>query len=366
MKRKTREQLQRELRLGTKRHLRNIERRDTKYDLDKSTPPNHDYLFKKHIVIKAPRDFSIYGKAEASSLNDSLNFISTLGETYGRKSCVIDFSETNFISAAALLAAYAAIDNSYDSGTAKAYILWSNTTNNVNATIRRTHFHRLIQRRKINPDFSTNGPLPIICGSGADLRDDIVDYIQRSVYEDNMSPETEHVYGDAVSETINNVDRHAYPDLETDQKKWWLICDLFGDQLYLAIYDIGVGIPKTVVDRPWFLASMKKYYPAQHAEMQKALPDEAKGLRAFVVNKFKDSQLIYLSMQGEVTGTKVSKHGQGSKSIKKLVSDTIEGTLWVFSNKGVYKFEEEDTTPSLYRLPLQLPGTLIQWNITVR
>lgn len=76
-----------------------------------------------------------------------------------------------------------------------------------------------------------------------------------------------------------------------------------------------------------------------------------------------DSELIGMSMMGDVSGTKKDKRGQGSKSILKLVEETSGGLLWVFSNNGVYKFDQAVKKPKMYALPMQFPGTLVQWNI---
>lgn len=196
--------------------------------------------------------------------------------------------------------------------------------------------------------------------------DDILDFIQNCVYKNKMLPEVEYKYGDAVSETINNVGLHAYPGRVSGQKKWWLLCNVIGDQLYLAIYDRGVGIPKTVLEKPWLLASMEKEFPDKYEEIKKEFPDfENMGLNLFVTKKLTDPQLIYLSMLGDVSGTKKDKHGQGSKSIKALVDETDDGKLWIFSNKGLYKFSLEEDGAEMYRLPNKMLGTLVQWNIKI-
>ena len=63
-------------------------------------------------------------------------------------------------------------------------------------------------------------------------------------------------------------------------------------------------------------------------------------------------------MLGDVSGTKKSKHGQGSKSFKALVNETDGGKLWVYSSKGLYRFEDESKTPEVYKLPKHIGGTL--------
>jgi len=208
--------------------------------------------------------------------------------------------------------------------------------------------------------------MPIISSVGSEMMEEIIDYIQNKIYNDQMSPDTEHVYGDAVSETINNVRLHAYPNSKLQDKKWWLMCSVLGKKLYLAIYDTGVGIPKTVIDRPWFVSAVQITHPQEYASILEQHPGFEKEkplLLRLIPTKISDEQLIMISMQGDVSGTKQDKHGQGSKSIMALVGDTADGVLWVFSNGGLYKFNQADKKPEMYKLPKEFPGTLVQWNI---
>ncbi|MCY1305540.1 hypothetical protein D9M70_553500 [compost metagenome] len=174
------------------------------------------------------------------------------------------------------------------------------------------------------------------------------------------------MYGDAVSETINNVGLHAYPGRPSEEKRWWVMCNTFGRKLYLAIYDCGVGIPKTVVEQPWFFPLLKFADPDKYKQFTEEFPElESSGYQIFVPKHIPDERLIYYSMQNDVSGTKQEKHGQGSKSIKALVNDTEDGLLWVFSNHGLYTFSAEDQKPGEARLKKKFPGTLVQWNIEI-
>jgi hypothetical protein len=322
--------------------------------------------------IMAPVILSIYNTEgdKNSIFSKTVEFIELLESNIGKKECVVDFSNTRSASAPALLSIYAAIENANQNGDCKSRIAWSQESPAVNKLLKRLNFNLLIQNKLITYDFTKMNDLPIISSVGSQHMDEIIDFIQSKFYQNEMSPEVEYAYGDAVSETINNVRLHAYPDLEQDQKKWWLICDVYGDELYLAIYDLGIGIPKTVLEKQWFLASLESVYPSEYKELLESSPGFKSGwVKAYVPQRIKDSQLIYLSMQGDVTGTKKSKHGQGSKSIKALVNDTDDGKLWVFSNNGLCTFDEEnegeedDFGYAIFKLPKKLPGTLVQWNI---
>ncbi|HEN8706751.1 TPA: hypothetical protein U8209_003234 [Pseudomonas putida] len=348
-------------RAGVARWLNELSRKGLSYSVRKESRVSKGAGWE---VIVAPKIISIYSFGERTKhYEETLRFLDDIKRRFLRKDCFIDFSKTTSITAAALVVVYAALDDVRIKRSGKAEVIWSKTNKRVNAILRANNIHKLIKGVKFSYALDSVKAMPVVSSVGNEMMEDIIDFIQKRVYVD-MSPATEHIYGDAVSETINNVRLHAYPDAASNDKKWWLMCSVVGKQLYLAIYDTGVGIPKTVVDRPWFWRAVEITHPDKYSDLVAAYPEREKSLLlALVPTKISDEDLIYLSMQGDVSGTKVDKHGQGSKSIMALVNDTEDGVLWVFSNKGLYKFNQSDKKPELYRLPKSFPGTLVQWNI---
>lgn len=352
-------------RAGIARWRNALKRRDIKYDVNKFYK---DEKFKGRRRIVAPKYLSVYDfeDKKSSPYVETLRFLAKIEREFKKEHCYVDFRGTAHLSAAAMVVLYAAIDlASKEAGRdSDADILWSNSSERVNAVLKANNFHKLIRGHHISYSLDSVRSMPVISSVGSDQMEEVIDFIQRRIYKEQMSPDTEHVYGDAVSETINNVRLHAYPDYEREDKKWWLVCTTIGKMLYLAIYDKGIGIPKTVVDRPWFWSSVKHTHPEEYALLEQQFPAIKEGVfGVFTANNISDERLIFLSMQGDVTGTKTDKHGQGSKSIMALVNDTPGGQLWVFSNGGLYQFRQADTKPGLYSLPKKFPGTLVQWNI---
>ncbi|WP_216074030.1 hypothetical protein, partial [Acinetobacter baumannii] len=51
---------------------------------------------------------------------------------------------------------------------------------------------------------------------------------------------------------------HAYDDdfypkpLPDDEKNWWIAVEKIENQLFIAVYDSGVGIPATLSKKPWY------------------------------------------------------------------------------------------------------------------
>lgn len=317
-------------------------------------------------LITAPEVISIYDfEGEDSAYQKTLEFLDLIKDRYRLENCILDFSETKKITAAALVVVYAELESACSGRNGKASIRWSSAPK-VNSILRTSNLPRLISGYDIKYSLSNAKSMPIVSSIGKSQMDEIIDFIQSDIYKDKMSPDTEYVYGDAVSETINNVGLHAYPGIEPDEKRWWLTCETFGKKLYLAIYDRGVGIPKTIVRHHWFLPSLKVTHPDEYKKLIADNPElETTGLSSLFNTRLPDENLILLSMQGDVTGTKQDKHGQGSKSIMALVSETDDGMLWVFSNHGLLTFSKEDNHPKLAKLDKKFPGTLVQWNIEI-
>ncbi|ELA9846067.1 hypothetical protein QRL16_003841 [Vibrio parahaemolyticus] len=333
----------------------------------------------------APEKLCIYvrnAKKVYSNYKETVNFINSLKTIRGKSKVIIDFSRTYQLTAPVVLMLYAAIDVIPKEDRPKIQLIFSKENQRVNNTLKVSGFHALCRGSKIKPDFSGDKALSVVCGTGGKYRDEIVDFIQHRAYKNRMDPDTEWIYGDAVQETINNVRLHAYPDKDDKDKKWWLLCEIIDSQLFLTIYDQGIGIPKTVTDRDWFLQSLEYEYPETYQEILDEITkvgiDEGvlSSLKSkiLLVKKWTDPQLVYLSMIGDVSGTKKTKHGQGSKSIKALVKSTVQGKLWVYSNGGVYllendadsgSLEQEDSKGTAFQLPRPLNGTLVQWNISV-
>ncbi|MEX6663216.1 hypothetical protein [Pseudomonas sp. W2-17] len=314
--------------------------------------------------IIAPPIISIYdfNATKSDAFVQTMAFLDNIKKRFKLANCYIDFSGTVSVTAAAIVVVYAAIEQAGVGRLGKADIIWSKSFR-INVLLRQSNVPKLIRGYKVSYDLTSVNHMPVVSSVGNTMMDEIVDFIQNRIYE-NMSDETEHAYGDAVSETINNVGFHAYPERDVSQRKWWLMCHTQGKKLYLAIYDTGVGIPRTVIERRWFMDSFKFSYPQAFRDLIAENPGKEKTLLTSIIpSRIKDSELIGMSMRGDVSRTREEKHGQGSKSILALVEETAEGLLWVFSNGGVYRFDQAVKKPEMYDLPMSFPGTLVQWNI---
>ncbi len=359
MIKKDRVKIDAESNLSSIRHRKQLKRKGRKYNPNK--PLKKDHLFGKK-VITAPNALTLYDGD--TPYENTIKFIESIKNHFGKEECIIDFTKTTQFKAAAMLIVYAAFDNARKNGDYKSRILWS-AKPAIKRAIKESNLPKVITRQSIKYDFKNMKKLPIITGIGKQNMDDVVDHIQEKFYQDEMSATIEFRYGDAVSETINNVRLHAHPYKDDSEKRWWITSSVLNGQLFLAIYDRGVGIPKTVTTKAWLLSSIKAEFPAAYKELTQLDPKD--GILKHIPSKLTDARLIYLSMQEDISGTKIKKHGQGSKSIRALVNETEDGVLWVFSNNGLYTIDNsKDKTPQMRSLPVKFPGTLIQWNIKIQ
>ncbi len=231
--------------------------------------------------------------------------------------------------------------------------------------------------------------IPVISGSNSEfetLADDLVDAISDKYYDGNIPPFIEAKISQAIIETLENVGRHAYPcENDDNNKRWWLICSIgpvhseSEDYMFLAIYDHGRGIPHSFEDSKVFQNRVKKHYPDEYRTLilgddpntgkTNAVQGLVRSLASKVISLRKtigDSGMIYASMMHDITRIDDENHGQGSVSIKDVITNDPESKLLIHSSKGCYQFdrghEHEDTT---FEHNNELPGTLLQWSINL-
>lgn len=324
-------------------------------------------------IFRCPRILTIYNNKYR---NESLAFINSLDLILKNNitETTISFFSCVDIKAAAMVLLYSKLETILKSNSnIRIHFLFSPFYKKVQLLLERAGFDYLLKHgnSKNNFDREQDG-MPIISSVGGMFRDEIIDFIQYKIYKNKLTPEQEHVLSDAIYEAINNVTLHAYPENDSLHRPWWLMCDLFENELYLVLYDQGSGIPKT-------FCKGNKLFDSIDWES-----DEAKQVLREVIHKFglsqdisipsveaistSESTAIHLAMTDDITrmtDKDEEKHGQGSKSIKKLVSSHENGTLWVFSCGGAMKYLNDDTLPELVDLPIPINGTLIQWNIKV-
>ncbi|TOB99858.1 hypothetical protein CGJ94_25350, partial [Vibrio parahaemolyticus] len=132
-------------------------------------------------------------------------------------------------------------------------------------------------------------------------------------------------------------------------------------------------------DSPVFQNRVKRHYPQQYKTLiqgddvarskKHALTGIARTFGSYVLpfrNMIGDSGLIYASMMQDLTRLDDEDHGQGSKSIKDVITNDADSLLLVFSNKGCYQYNKGHSEEhSRIEHSHELPGTMLQWSINL-
>ncbi|MGF1719484.1 hypothetical protein L4D20_05470 [Vibrio kyushuensis] len=295
----------------------------------------------------------------------------------------LSFERTKEVRLPMLLTIYA-IQDKYNG---KISTIWSKESKFVNWSIIDSGSFAPAKLRTATLFDNEHSFIPVISGSNEqflDLSDDLVDAIRDKYYKGCMPANIESRISQAIIETLENVGRHAYPDEPLDEnQKWWLICSLSApgkdDErlMYLAIYDSGRGIPLSFPDSKVFQNRVKINYPEEFDQLVhgEQVDQSKSGTITKLVRNMKtlitplrdtigDSGLIHASMMHDMTRLDDDNHGQGSVSIKDVVTDDPHSNLIILSNKGCYQYNKGSEKEHMrFELQNELSGTLVQWSI---
>ena len=326
-------------------------------------------------IIEAPVEINLVeGSVDICTLFFD-NLSNLLKENH--KCIYISFKKTSCLKAMPLLVIYSIIDEIREDQEVKTKIniIWSKRSKGVNAALEDSGSFELPSYRESKMNISSK--LPVIMGNNVranSLSNTFVDFILDNYFPD-ADAEKEQQISSAIQETVDNVGRHAYPDTEShEQKRWWFNCRRFGDNLYIVIYDTGIGIPSSLSEQnAVFLSRINALYPDEYkGAISDSIPENTTLDKIKILTRVKllkkrlnDGQLIRAAMHTDVTSTDLEKHGQGSKSIKGLITDNENSYLLMLSNYGFYSYSKnnknkEQTVENNERM---VPGTLIQWSI---
>lgn len=318
---------------------------------------------KKKIVL-CPKFLNIY---DSDDYEKCLKFINEIENTSENEELIISFAYCRELKAAAQVVLFAKIEMLLKNKNIKIKVRLSNKSKIVNAILKESGLLDLCEKNQISNQFNNNYLLMISSQDKHEI-DHITDFVIERAYGKNPTPEQEQLIGAAISEAHYNVILHAYKNIPVD-KRWWLRCSVINGELYLIIYDNGIGFAKSLDEKNANFTKNNWVDILQHFINQLGIKQDVSHLtneEAFSYFQNRQSQLIYIAMSELQTGMEgklSSGHGRGSKSIKALVNEHTAGRLWVFSHYGKYVYKNERSHPELYDHKQSLNGTLIQWNM---
>lgn len=307
-------------------------------------------------VIPAPVVITFF----ENRYDDFARFLNLLIETCKAGRVLIDLRPVKEIKAAAMLVLYANIERLQiihkDKDIIKTTVC---SVRDVSRAFRAFGLWNLMRESRTRPAGGYSNSLPVCTMSREKhLRKDktelrkVLKYTQTAILTSDMDEGGLLAYN-AITESISNVWQHAYdPSFFTSpvpesHKQWWIIVQHIENQFFIAVYDMGAGIPSTISTKPWaadLIASISaafnlKFVSSPDAKSIKAAIDYGK-------SRFKQDN-----------------RGKGLTEAKDFVQRNPHGSMLIYSGLGHYEYETSNDNENLETLSSPFLGTLIQWNL---
>ena len=152
-----------------------------------------------------------------------------------------------------------------------------------------------------------------------------------------------------LAEAMTNVCHHAYIDRRDDgldhdgPRDWWVFSQAKDGYLYVALCDLGVGIPGTLPStNPTLYGKLKALF----------------GITP------QDGDCIAAAIEDSRSRTGRPERGKGLGDIIRAVAGAPRGRAMVFSNRGWYTLNGGNESSGNYRDSIL--GTLIAWSVPVQ
>jgi len=368
---KTIERYRSQTQVGKKRFEKQLARQGKVYNRPKGTKSPGS----GRVIISVPSVLNVYGYDDEHNFIETVKFVERLKKNI-KSDFTLDFYNTKDTKVAAMVFLFAAVDDLISEKNLTCKIRLSKEKS-VNRLINATGIRKIGNESHNNAaDIVNYHRLPVLKGVNEEYTEEVIDFIKFKIYKNKMEPEQEQVLGSAIIEAVENVGNHAYPDEANENRTWWMFTEVIAGQLFLTIYDKGIGMPKSILGHKWLPKALKSAYPDIYSNIiakQKGGESIISTILRLASVSLNDIHLLNLAMSGDVSGTMAQGRGQGSKSIKSLVKENSNGRLWIVSNNAVYRLMQLKTAdnksgeiePDIKKLPRFFPGTLIQWNIKI-
>ncbi|MNQ63109.1 hypothetical protein D3C85_774800 [compost metagenome] len=190
-----------------------------------------------------------------------------------------------------------------------------------------------------------------------------LEYVQSVLCEDGEDEQSQFAFA-AITESISNVWQHAYAqaffstETPAELKNWWITVEKISDQLFIGVYDMGVGIPTTLGAKPNFVDMM-----LDAGKGLASLASKMMGREETFSRGERDAASIKAAVDYGKSRFNVSGRGKGLSEAKDFVNNNPRGELFIYSGLGSYSYYAKGSKEVAEALPFEFTGTLIQWNI---
>ena len=144
-----------------------------------------------------------------------------------------------------------------------------------------------------------------------------------------------------ISEAITNSYQHAYRGDDRNERiklnRWWISAsiDKQTKEIQVVCYDRGATIPKTIKSSLFPILS--------------------------------EDEIIFTTIKEQKSSTKSKNRGKGLSELLHLIDENKQGTLRIYSGKGMVEFKRSrkkgENTDISRELPRKMQGTLVEWSI---
>lgn len=163
-----------------------------------------------------------------------------------------------------------------------------------------------------------------------------------------------------LTEGLTNVRQHAYKDLlqvQESWRKWWLFARYEEPKpgtegsLYIAIYDIGAGIPATMRNK-----LLRK-------EIVVDLLDKSGKLLSLSDGVMLDKKLMFEAIEHRRSQTGEGHRGNGLPEMKEFAASNEGGRLHIVSGRVQYSIVRGNAEGQVQGYKEEMPGTLLLWSL---
>lgn len=159
----------------------------------------------------------------------------------------------------------------------------------------------------------------------------------------NINHQEAPLFADCLNEAVNNSVAHAYNPIhrktsQTAVQNWWILSELKGEQVFVAIFDAGITIPSSIRSK-----------------------EEWKLIRA--IKSWKDGKLLEAVISSSRTSTNLPERGKGLPEMLEFSKNLTEGGLSIISGKAYFNYNAKIQENKRRTINNRVPGTLILWSI---
>lgn len=312
-------------------------------------------------VIPVPRYLTAERDSHRKEIHQTIRTVSSVLRTPGRKA-LLDFSRTEKIFPGGMLLLLAHLQLVLEKHPGR---ITARCPPRSLAAQLMNHFgiaDRLgISARNSQPTHDSVINWRYCCGTAADGAK-IAEVLQS--YRESTCAEIPDGLYDALTEALTNVRHHAYSvdsNIPDNLKQWWLFARYVeprngaAGNLYIAVYDVGVGIQTTMRRR------------LEAGEILLATTDELFGWTQWrTPHRRLEKHLLLRAIEHSRTSTGKDFRGKGLPEMRDFVLKTKTGRLYIISGAAQYVCSPASTPSMCKANDERTDGTLILWSIPLQ